>query len=185
MPKLVSSCLTWLFYFIFSLSWLNFLFGTQGRPRSLQNFCKQEAGDHEARPWEDPSGVLLSFTSWQWTATRWCLEVVSKWDQTSKAGPSLGAKGILAMLRNLNFIVRAYSLEKKTKKRRKSRPTCLTVRSKFHLISLLFLLPDFSVVTSCAEAYVTGYESRMVTCFFQLQVRLQTWGQNVELLDKL
>ena len=93
MPKLVSSCLTWLFYFIFSLSWLNFLFGTQGRPRSLQNFCKQEAGDlgEGSVPGKTPQGpAQLHF--WQWTH-----KVVfgsgSKWDQTSKAGPSLGAKG--------------------------------------------------------------------------------------------
>ena len=46
MANLLLFCFAWLFlsFFIFSLLWLNLLFGTWGRPRRLKFFYRQEVG---------------------------------------------------------------------------------------------------------------------------------------------
>lgn len=67
--KLLLFCLTWLSCFcIFILIWLKLLFETQGRPRSLKFFYKQEAGG--GKGWSLTLGkrcwVLLSFSGRKW-----------------------------------------------------------------------------------------------------------------------
>ena len=67
--KLLLFCLAWLSCFcIFILLWLNLLFETQGRPRSLKFFYKQEAGwgKGESLTLGKRCWVLLSFSGRKW-----------------------------------------------------------------------------------------------------------------------
>ena len=56
-------CLTCLCFCIFSLLWLNLLFGSWGIPRRLKLFYKQEAGDTRDLSLGRPHRVLLGFNN--------------------------------------------------------------------------------------------------------------------------
>ena len=129
MPKLVLSCLSWLFSFISPFShFSDEIFSLELREglEACRFFANKRQG---TAGWDlslrRPLRVLLSFTSGS-GHTRWCLQVVGNETRGARLDQVLRPKD-LAMLRSLNFIVRAYSLEKKRRRREGKRthlPDC-------------------------------------------------------------
>ena len=119
MPKLVSSCLTWLFYFISPFShFSDWIFSLElreglGACRFFANKRQGTAG--RGLSLGRPLRVLLSFTSGS-GHTRWCLEVVADETRGARLDQVLGPKD-LAML--IEVYCEGLQFRKENKKRRK------------------------------------------------------------------